>query len=355
MKIRLRLLLIGSVAAVFAISVLTESQAQRRQVPFSHNTPAHKQGKFKDCSACHILPTANWRSPRLDKQEPFPDVISFPYQKHTTCNGCHSTGAKPDIYSSGGAFCGNCHVAASMRATGGRGVLPFPVKSHPRQFATRFPHNVHQDILALNDKKTGVAVAHFLLASFTGAPDPPKFDNCAICHKTRTDAPKFADRMPVGMKPLGAVVVDAGSAAFRPTAGFFKDNPSSHASCFSCHYQGTKPVGTDCAGCHTLTTPYSRSTIVKRVSLKFDHKQVDHSKADCISCHLRITQNADLKTMVGADVPIVACLSCHAADLADELTSREESVADKKPAFQCIRCHTAAIGRFAVPQSHKIP
>src|SRR5438445_11352282 len=128
MRNRIRLILLGFAAALFASSFLTVSTAQRRPAPFSHNTSAHREGKFKDnCGACHELPSKNWASPRRDKQEPFPDVTSFPYKKHV-CNTCHSSGAKPDLYSNGGAFCGNCHVAASMLATGRRGVLPFPVK-----------------------------------------------------------------------------------------------------------------------------------------------------------------------------------------------------------------------------------
>lgn len=358
MKNRFRLFIIGLIAIIFALCVLTKSKAQKRSGFFSHSTPAHKQGKFKDCNACHMLPTANWKSSRRDKQEPFPDVISFPYEKHRTCNGCHSSGAKPDIYSNGGAFCGSCHVAASMRATGGRGVLPFPVKSRPRQFTTFFPHNIHQDIIALNDKKAGVAVAHFQLASFTRTlDDEPQFNNCAICHATRTELPKFEARIPAGMKPLGDTVADTAGAGFPPAAGFFKDKPNSHASCFTCHFQGTKPVGTDCASCHKLTTPYTESAVVKRFSLKFDHVQEDHANADCITCHIRIPQNSDLKTLIGADVPFVACMSCHTphrVDFTNELDNREQSVADKKPPFQCSYCHTSAIGRFPVPPSHQI-
>jgi hypothetical protein len=353
----LRLLLIVSIAAIFALSVLTESQAQRRSPPFSHSTPAHRQGKYKDCSACHIVPTANWKSPRQDKQEPFPDVVSFPYEKHTTCNGCHSTGAKPDIFSNRGAFCGNCHVSASVRATGGRGVLPFPVRSNPRQFATRFPHNIHQDVMASINKYREDTTALLMVSFSARRYEPRQVDSCAVCHKTRTELPKFSALTPTDMKPLADAVPDTGTPNFPPIAGYFKDNPRSHASCFACHYQAAKPLAADCAGCHVPTTPYARSSIVKRYSLKFDHQQKDHARTDCKSCHIGIAQNADLKTLMGADVPIIACTSCHtphAQDLADELGQREQSVADKKPPFQCTYCHTSAIGRFPPPPSHVI-
>src|SRR5437870_3110764 len=124
MRNRFRLILLGFAAMVFASSFLTVSTAQKRPAPFSHNTSAHKEGKFKDCSSCHEVPSKNWMSPRSDKQEPFPDVTDFPYKKHATCNACHIK----EIYSKGAIFCGSCHVVASMRASGGRGLLPFPVK-----------------------------------------------------------------------------------------------------------------------------------------------------------------------------------------------------------------------------------
>jgi hypothetical protein len=358
MKNRLRLLFIVMIAPSFGICVFTRSGAQQRQESFSHSTSAHKQGQFKDCSACHTMPTTNWRSPRADKLEPFPDVVHFPYQKHTTCNVCHSKGAKPDLFSNGGAFCGNCHVVASQRATGGRGVRPFPNRSHARQFVTRFPHNLHVDVMARNNRRDGMAVAHFLPARFELIPNKvPGVNNCTFCHKTATESPKFADRIPTGIKPLSGGPAETAVARFAPKAGFFKDSPKNHASCFSCHYQGARPGSADCAGCHTASAPYSRSNVVRRTSLKFDHQQKDHAKADCVSCHLRLSQPGDGAATRKPDVPILACLSCHtphADDLAEELSSRESSVSDKKPIFQCIRCHTSAIGSFPVPASHRI-
>jgi hypothetical protein len=357
MKNGIRLFTMVFTATIFVVSVLTESQAQKRAATFSHSTPAHKQGKLKDCSVCHTLPTANWKSPRQDKADPFPDVVTFPYAKHMICNGCHSSGAKPDIFSNGGAFCGSCHVSASMRATGGKGVLPFPVRSRAKQFTTRFPHNVHQDIIATH--RARVSSLAFLAASFPGAAyNGTQVSSCSMCHKTSTELPKFSARIPSGVKQLANAVSDAGTPNFPPVAGFFKDSPTNHASCFTCHYQGVKPLGAECAGCHVPAAPSPGAAVVKRFSLRFNHQQSDHSKADCISCHIGIAQNADLRSMIGADVPIVACLSCHtsahAQDLADELAQREQSVADKKPAFQCIYCHTSAVGRFPAPRSHEI-
>jgi hypothetical protein len=117
-----------------------------------------------------------------------------------------------------------------------------------------------------------------------------------------------------------------------------------------------EPVATNCAGCHRLTPPYFESGVVKRYSLKFDHSAVNdkgdlvHTR-DCMTCHVRISGNGDLKTLKDADVPIMACMSCHnhAADLKTELDKRAEA----PKAFQCNYCHTAAVGGFPVPPSHE--
>jgi len=129
--------------------------------------------------------------------------------------------------------------------------------------------------------------------------------------------------------------------------------PSGHQTCFQCHFQGVKPVATDCAGCHKLTAPYMDSPLTKRYSIKFDHNQKEHSVRDCMTCHVRISQNSDLKTLVDADVPFVACVSCHNDKITEETTKRSETLAAKQPAFQCIYCHAPAVGRFPIPKSHE--
>ena len=340
MKNVLRLILVGLAAVGFAGSFQIGSTAQK-QDRFSHSTPAHKK---KDCSSCHSVPTKNWVTARA-----FPDVANFP--SHAACFACH----QKDIFSGNRpVFCGTCHVTAGpTRAP----LLPFPVRSRSNEFSTIFPHNVHQDIIAANTRKPEVAVAHFIKASFVRAPDdPPQFNNCAICHQTRTALPKFANRVPAAMQPL----TDAAADSFLPTAAFFKDTPTGHASCFACHYQGVKPAAATCAGCHSLTKPYSESAVIERYSLKFDHQQGKKDnpndkvhQRDCMTCHVRIAQNADLKTLVDADVPFMACVTCHGDDLTKELNRRAESVDRKLPAFQCVYCHTPAVGRFPIPSSHR--
>src|SRR3954453_6082090 len=151
MKNALRSALAGLAILVFAAGLITTSLAQKGGNVFSHYTKAHKEGKYADCKSCHAtptFPTRNWVLPRADKQDPFPDVRNFPY--HTACFGCHER----DKFANGGAFCAGCHTAPGLRA---RAVKGFPVKSHPTQFTTVFPHDVHQDIIASKGAKGGYA------------------------------------------------------------------------------------------------------------------------------------------------------------------------------------------------------
>src|SRR6476469_5151776 len=166
MRHRLQLVLIMMALLVAAGSSFRKAAAEGTLGRiFSHNTKAHKTGKYTSCSSCHSLPTRNWTSPRRDKLPPFPDVTTFP--SHASCFGCHTK----DIYSAGGAFCGTCHVVPTMRA---RAVLAFPVRSHPSQFTTLFPHNTHQDLIASNKTEPDFSPVHFIPAAFVVTDEKPK-------------------------------------------------------------------------------------------------------------------------------------------------------------------------------------
>lgn len=335
MTMRSAIVLTCFFAAVLAANFLPGSAAQQRD-RFMHASAAHKK---LDCASCHKVPTSNWVAARG-----FPDVAQYP--GHAACASCHRrdffAGNRP-------TFCAGCHTSAGPRSAP---LFPFPVRSRSHEFATIFPHNVHQDVIAsVRERRESVAVAHFVNASFVKpADDPPRFNNCAVCHETATALPKVAARVPAGQVPL----VEVTGENFAPAARFFKTMPSGHASCFECHYQGLEPAAANCAGCHRLTQPYSITTVVKRYSLKFDHSEANekgdlvHTR-DCMTCHVRISGNGDLRTLKDADVPIMACTACHEADLTKELNKR----AAKTPPFQCSYCHTAAVGAFPVPPSHE--
>lgn len=340
-KHRIKILFIVLVALVFAAFFLSSTSAQKRRDEFLHSTAAHKK---IDCASCHKAPTANWASARA-----FPDVADYP--GHASCVQCH----RSDFFRSNRpAICSICHTNVSPR---GEARFAFPVRSRSREFSTVFPHNVHQDIIAaapksLREERLGVAVAHFVKASFKFADDPPKpqYNNCTICHKTAAVLPQFAVRALTKERSLAPPAAED----FTPGAGFFKDAPAGHATCFSCHYQNQKPVRTDCASCHQLAPPYFASNTVRRYSLKFDHQSTEHVK-DCTTCHVRITQISDLKMLNDADVPLLTCTnsSCHAVKLKEEVDKREESLAAKQTVFQCNYCHTTAIGSYDIPVSHR--
>lgn len=335
-----RMLFVVLIGVTFAVIFLPRSAAQSRD-RFSHATAAHKK---KDCASCHNMPTANWVAARG-----FPDVADFP--GHAACASCHMR----DFFRGGNkpAFCLGCHTDVGP----GRGPrFAFPVQTRSHEFLTKFPHNVHQDIIAANQKRDNIAVAHFVNASFTIADDKPsQFNNCAICHETRLQLPKFETLPPKdkSLSSLGAALTES----FTPVAAFFKDMPSGHATCFACHFTGVKPTANNCAGCHTLTKSYSDTNILGRYSLKFDHLDKNergdlvHTR-DCMTCHVRISQNDDVAKLKDPDVPVLACIACHGDKLTEEIGKRESSLASGQAAFQCNYCHTTAIGRYTVPPSH---
>ena len=338
-KNRIRIFFVVLAAFAFAASFWNAVSAQKGRDNFSHSTASHKK---INCNSCHKNPTANWTSARG-----FPDVADYP--GHASCIGCHRSdffrGNRP-------AICAICHVNVSPR---GKARFAFPVKSRSQEFTTVFPHDVHQDIIASNEKKfESVAVAHFVRASFKFIDDDEKkaqFNNCTICHQTPTDLPKYATLKPLRTESL----TNPSAENFMATAEFFKNMPDNHASCFNCHYQGQKPTRTDCAGCHSLSSPYFESSVVQRFSLKFNHASANHANKDCTVCHIRITQTSDLKMLTNADVPLLTCSSssCHSTQIIEEIGKREKSIADKSTIFQCNYCHTPEIGSFKIPVSHQ--
>ena len=337
MKSRVRIILILLVAMLFGASFLNVSTAQRRKESFSHASASHAK---INCASCHKNPTANWVTARG-----YPDVADYP--GHSSCIGCH----RADFFAGNRpAICAGCHTNPGPR---GSARFPFPVRTRSQEFTTIFPHDVHQNLIAANRPKNDVAIAHFASASYVRTDDlkPPVFNNCAVCHETTATLPKFGPRGLPSLQPLA----DAAADSFAPTAAFFKNSPNSHASCFTCHYQNQKPDRTNCAGCHTLTAPYIESNEIARYSLKFNHLSTNHVNKDCVTCHVRITQNTDLKTMTNADVPIQTCStsSCHGPAIQGEIAKRESGLAAKQPVFQCNYCHTPEIGRFPVPPSHQ--
>jgi hypothetical protein len=85
--------------------------------------------------SCHKVPTSNWLPARG-----FPDVAQFP--GHVACASCH----RQDFFVGNAAFCAGCHT---KRESAECTVVSVSRASRSHEFATIFPHSVHQDVIAL--------------------------------------------------------------------------------------------------------------------------------------------------------------------------------------------------------------
>ena len=284
---------------------------------FSHSTPKHKA----TCNTCHKIPTNNWT-----KASAFPDVTDFP--DHDACVSCHRAqffkSAKPPI-------CSVCHTKTSPKDDGR---YDFRKATPTLQFMIEFPHDRHQEVIALRRFLTGgLFLAH--------AAAPQNFNNCTICHAQSTLVPK----------PPANGWIDS----YVPTLATFKAVPTDHSSCFNCHWKAQEPVANNCDGCHKLAaTPYVATTTPSRISLKFMHEGGGEKKqhvAECTSCHINITKSATLRGLK-PDVPITACTECHNKDGLRQDLNTELTALDKNRAFVCVYCHTSNVGSLDAPASH---
>ncbi|MGH9970802.1 MAG: hypothetical protein ACREBG_23840, partial [Pyrinomonadaceae bacterium] len=254
---------------------------------FSHATNKHQA----PCNTCHKVPSKEWQ-----KTRDFLDITDYP--DHDACVGCHRRqffkGAAPVI-------CTICHVKASPREDAR---FAFRNPKDARQFNIEFPHDKHQDVIALMRRSAELAPKPlFVRASFNpssqGASDKASsYNNCSICHKSGTRDPLPA--------PGGWI------DGFVPDAATFKSVPMNHGSCFNCHWKSQPPVRDSCEGCHKLTQPYSARSFPVRISMKFRHAREQHV-AECTTCHINITKASSLRGLK-PDVPITSCTECHNKD-----------------------------------------
>lgn len=324
---------------------------------FSHATKKH-QGA---CNTCHKVPTGNWK-----KVRDFPDVADYP--GHDACIGCHRPqffkGARPVI-------CSVCHSKVSPRDDVR---FAFRNPAVPRQFLIEFPHDKHQDVIAQLERSPEHAQQAKLVASGFGPanvkqtvslrawahsrsiftersqtnsllykrPDAETkhYNNCEICHSPRT---------------VALVAPATGwPDSFVPDAATFRAVPTSHASCFNCHWKSQQPTNENCAGCHKLSELpfklYGASDAPKRISVKFRHAREQHVQ-ECTTCHINITKASTLRGLQ-PDVPITACTECHNKDGLRLDVSRELEAIDKNRDFVCSYCHTSDVGRLNAPPGH---
>jgi len=284
---------------------------------FSHSTAKHKSA----CNTCHNQPTKNWK-----KVSAFPDVADFP--DHHACVSCHRAqffkGARPPI-------CSVCHSKTSPRD---EARYAFRNPATKLQFTIEFPHDRHQDAIALEraNPRGSKLLAHAA---------PQQFNNCTICHAQAA----------IVSKPPASGWIDS----YVPPAATFKAAPVDHSSCFNCHWKSQEPVAANCNGCHKLAAaPYITVTVPTRISLKFMHQGGGEKKqhvAECTTCHINITKSATLRGLK-PDVPITACSECHNKEGLRQDLNKELTALDKNRAFTCVYCHTSNVGTLDAPASH---
>ncbi len=293
---------------------------------FSHATGKHQAA----CNTCHRVSTRNWQ-----KLRDYPDIVDYP--GHDACVSCHRPqffrGAKPII-------CAVSHTKTSPRDDVR---FTFRNPTRPRQFTIEFPHDKHQDVIARFPKSLpGPLFVHASLRFSSPATDDKvqTYNNCSICHATRSTMPATPD----GGWPDG----------FVPDVETFKSTPLSHAACFNCHWKSQQPVGDNCAGCHKLATRYFPLEAPQRISLKFKHEGGGERKnhlAECTTCHINITKATSLRGLK-PDVPITSCTECHNKEGLRQDVSNELAAIDRDRNFVCAYCHTSNVGRLDPPASH---
>ena len=303
---------------------------------FSHLSHLPPRRKLA-CASCHEIPT-----PGSVRLRGYLDITDYP--DHDSCIQCHRqqffSGARPLI-------CTICHTRVSPRDDAR---FPFPKGGGARQFAIEFPHDKHQDVIALNQPRreadTETQLLRIMHASFVFAGgratdgQATQYKNCSICHETTKREPQ---------PPRRGVWPDA----FVPTAASFKTVPRSHASCFDCHWKNQQPTSDNCAGCHQLTTPYVASDWPRRISVKFNHEGGGDGKehiAECTTCHVNITRVNEMQGLKPPIWPTCSASSCHYAKLQEEVVK----FLDKKqfPNFKCDKCHTSDIAGQRPSDAH---
>lgn len=341
------------------LPVKRATAAQRKYSQFPHDQKAHQIA----CSSCHKFPSENWKKVRK-ADEAFPDITDYP--KHASCINCHKqqffTGRPPVI-------CSICHTNPGPRNSNRH---PFPNpreifdqspkgKTAESDFAVRFPHDVHVDIVSGAIKKEPV----FVNASWATSRRMAE-ESCAVCHKTMSPQGDASEEFLV--KPPAEL-----GDAFWLKKGTFKTVPTGHTTCFTCHNadSGITPAPTDCATCHKLKQPLgpadfdpslaAKMGATERVMLDawrtrtssgtFRHEWASHAELSCSTCH-------NVSTLVTDDqktkkVQVTSCNMCHITATSDDggVLNYEVDKRKKDPAFQCVKCHIS-FGKQPIPDSH---
>jgi hypothetical protein len=360
---------------LFVASAQQRTNRTRRAAPpmsvphysrFSHSSATHAK---RDCASCHLI--ASFAKP---------DITDFP--DHPACVECHRQqffrGARP-------AICADCHTTVSPR-TGAR--FAFPKLDETPEFADAFPHANHIKTTSLIQFKKVIGEKSNIQAT------------CLYCHK-------------VNAAKLTAPTL-TGTTAYVAPAGTFMTTPTSHTTCFQCHWQKgiadheQEPYANECASCHrnvfasniaasnspssnvvaraatpvasqmkiassVLTSFPRRNIFPTRYVPKFVHELDAHKKRvndegkevaiTCLTCHAAARKVTTLEMLRAKEnrvgLPSCSSSACHTATTGSaQLTLsvyRELRERGKDAKFDCALCHTPPQSLAAdVPCSHYV-
>ena len=266
---------------------------------FSHATKGH----FENCSACHLIPS-------FQK----PDIADYP--DHPACINCHRQqffrGARPVI-------CSNCHTVTAPRS---EARFKFPKQNEASQFTDIFPHANHIKTTSLLQFEKVAGRKMNIQAT------------CMHCHKVDAAVQK---------PPTGAP-----KDAFVAPAGTFMTTPTSHSTCFACHWQkGVEnreqpPLSTDCASCHkNLARPLIQTAALTATTGASPARQVNAPQivpAVALGTSRTALQTALQGTLVGHRTltpPRISPKFVHELDPHKKRTNEE----GKEVAITCTQCH----------------
>jgi hypothetical protein len=261
-----------------------QQPAARPRVDYSNFSHATK-GHFENCASCHLIPS-------FEK----PDIADYP--DHPSCINCHRQqffrGARPVI-------CSNCHTVTAPRS---EARFKFPKVNEASQFTDIFPHSKHVET-----------------------------PTCSYCHKVDNTA-----QTPQANAPKDAFVAPAGT---------FMRTPTSHLSCFGCHWQkGVKdreqpPLANECSRCHQNLAKPLVQTAALTTALNATIAGGANEPKFIPAVAQGVSPNASQGTLAAHKTltpPRISPKFVHEIESHKKKTNEE----GKEVAITCVECHTAA-------------
>lgn len=351
--------------------------AKKPQVDYSRfSHPTHIIQEKLSCESCHKFPSKNWKEVRKG-DEAFPDVTEYP--GHQSCLSCH----RQQFFARERPvprICYNCHFNATPVETsryafpslGDKFLSSAKGMEFVSDFRVQFPHDKHLDVISKTLRQRADEFGLFVrvtLGRRSSRPEDSDPKSCSVCHQTYQPQGKADDEF-VTKPPK-----DIGDA-FWLKKGTFKNRPTTHAACFTCHNQESElaPLPQNCDACHKLSPSASPAPtadfdpqLAKKIGINdwwsltawrsrfsagaFRHEV--HSDLSCTKCHSATMNTVDVRTL---KVPINSCGGadgCHVTATADDggILNYEIDQRKTNASFACVKCHIV-FGDKPLPASH---